>query len=181
MDKPLFETLEYKDLEGQLEPTVTVDEFVSKMGEDDDIIVLSFKVKDKTAAKDLHNWFEKGYDWVLDSETSPGELTSGEYMVFVEMKRRSWSGDRIEEMLSDLETLTEYKLSDWLLNYEKTDYDFTVEIFNEKVPTSPHEYRQIKELELNEMRVQAGLRPKRIYTQKRDSALATLLTQSGQL
>ena len=34
----VFESLEYKDLEGMLKPTIHVDEFSSKMGDDDDII-----------------------------------------------------------------------------------------------------------------------------------------------
>ena len=39
---PLFESLEFKDMEGLLKPTIHVDEFSSKMGDDDDIIVVSF-------------------------------------------------------------------------------------------------------------------------------------------
>ena len=50
---PLFESLEYKDMEGLLKPTIHVDEFAAKMGDDDDIIVISFFVRDLQAAKDL--------------------------------------------------------------------------------------------------------------------------------
>lgn len=49
----LSEGLEYKDLVGMMKPTVHVDEFASKMGEDDDIIVASFYVRSRQAAKDL--------------------------------------------------------------------------------------------------------------------------------
>ena len=49
----LFESLEYKDMEGLMKPTIHVDEFSSKMGDDDDIIVISFFVRDAQAAKDL--------------------------------------------------------------------------------------------------------------------------------
>ena len=65
-NQPLFEGLEYKDLVGMMKPTIHVDEFASKMGDDDEIIVLSFFVRSKQAAKDLVNWFEKGYDlcWI---------------------------------------------------------------------------------------------------------------------
>ena len=50
-----------------LKPTIHVDEFASKMGDDDDIIVVSFFVRSQQAAEDLMNWFEKatnGY-WML--------------------------------------------------------------------------------------------------------------------
>ena len=72
--RPLFEGLQYKDLEGMMKSTIHVDEFSSKMGEDEDIIVLSFFVRDRQAAKDLVSWFEKGYDFVLDADMSPGEI-----------------------------------------------------------------------------------------------------------
>ena len=58
LQPPLFEALEYKDMEGVLKPTIHVDEFASKMGDDDDIAVLSFFVRDKQAARDLADWFE---------------------------------------------------------------------------------------------------------------------------
>ena len=72
----VFESLEYKDLEGMMKPTIHVDEFTSKMGDDDDIIVVSFFVRDDQAAKDLMQWFEKGYDFVLDADKSPGERSA---------------------------------------------------------------------------------------------------------
>ena len=51
----IFENLGYKDMEGLLKPEIHVDEFTSKMGDDDDIIVVSFFVRDPDAAKDLMN------------------------------------------------------------------------------------------------------------------------------
>jgi hypothetical protein len=90
----LLEGLGYKDLEGILKPTIHIDEFSSKMGDDDDIIVLSFFTRDKGAAKDLMNWFEKGYDFVLDADQSPGEIKPNRYLVYVEMRRRRAAPDR---------------------------------------------------------------------------------------
>ena len=86
---PLFESLEYKDLDGLMKPTIHVDEFSSKMGDDDDIITLSFFLRDNQAAKDLMSWFEKGYDFVIDADKSPGEIKPNRYLVYVEMRRRS--------------------------------------------------------------------------------------------
>ena len=103
---PLFESLEFKDMEGLLKPTIHVDEFSSKMGDDDDIIVVSFFLRDAQAAKDLMNWFEKGYDFVLDADRSPGELKPNRYLVYVEIRRRSTAGGNVETLLSDLNTLT---------------------------------------------------------------------------
>jgi hypothetical protein len=162
-NNPLFESLEYKDLEGMMKPTVHVDEFSSKMGDDDDIIVMSFFVRDGQAAKDLMNWFEKGYDFVLDAEKSPGEIKPGRWLVYVEMRRRSTAGANLEQLLDDLTTLTEYTPNDWTIHYKGKEIPFSIEAFENAVPLTPKEYRKRYDADLNEMRTAAGLETKRIY------------------
>jgi hypothetical protein len=175
--RPLSEALEYKDLTGMMKPTVHVDEFASKMGDDDDIIVLSFFVRSKEAARDLVNWFEKGYDWVMDADQSPGEIKPGRYLVYVEMRRRSAAGKHIADMLDDLNTLTEYQGNEWTMHYEGEDTVFSVEEFDRRVPLSPKAYRERKEKSLNEIRMAAGLDVKPIYEQDKD--LRQLQTAAG--
>jgi hypothetical protein len=164
----LSEALEFKDMVGMLKPTIHVDEFASKMGDDDDIIVVSFFVRSDQAARDLVNWFEKGYDWVMDSDRSPGEIKPGRYLVYVEMRRRSTAGEKIAQALDDLSTLTEYKGDNWNMHYEDNDVPFDVETFNRLVPLSPKEYRARKEKDLNEMRVAAGVEPVAVFERERD-------------
>ena len=88
-------------MEGLIKPVIHVDEFTSKMGEDDDIIVLSFFLRDPTAAKDLMNWFERGYDFIIDADRSPGEIKTNRYLVFVEIRRRSSAGAQVTQLLDD--------------------------------------------------------------------------------
>jgi hypothetical protein len=164
----LSEGLEYKDLDGMMKPTIHVDEFASKMGDDDDIIVVSFFVRSDAAAKDLVNWFEKGYDWVLDSDRSPGEIKPGRYLVYVEMRRRSSAGRHIAEAIDDLTTLTEFVPEDWTMHYESKTVPFSQETFDRMVPLSPKEYRKKKESDLNEMRAAAGLDPKAVFEREQD-------------
>ena len=114
----LSESLGFKDLDGLMKPTVHVDEFSSKMGDDDDVIVISFFVRDQQAAKDLMNWFEKGYDFVLDADRSPGEIKPSRYLVYVEMRRRSAAPQYVAELIDDLETLTEHESEDWTMRYD---------------------------------------------------------------
>jgi len=83
MFRHLLEGLQYKDLEGIMKNTVHIDEFASKMGDDDDIVVVSFFVRDLQAAKDLVGWFEKGYDFVLDADRSPGEIKPSRYLLTI--------------------------------------------------------------------------------------------------
>jgi hypothetical protein len=164
----IFETLEYKDMEGLVKPTIHVDEFTSKMGDDDDIIVVSFFVRDPTAAKDLMNWFERGYDFIIDADRSPGEIKTNRYLVFVEIRRRSTAGAHVQQLLDDLSTLTEYEPKDWTMVYEGTDTPFTQEDFERIVPLSPKSYREAHDKDLNEVRVAAGLPVKAFYEQDAD-------------
>jgi hypothetical protein len=177
-NQPLFETLEYKDLEGMMKPTIHVDEFSSKMGDDDDIIVISFFVRNPNAAKDLMNWFEKGYDFVLDADKSPGEIKPNRFLVYVEIRRRSTAGAQVEELINDLGTLTEFGADDWLMHYRGKEVPFTRDEFDRLVPLSPKAYREKYDGELNEMRIAAGMNVKTSYDRK-DPELQAIQSAAG--
>ena len=68
------------------------------MGDDKDIVTLSFSVNEKHAADDLMNFIEKGYEFVLDADATPGEQSDGTYKVFVEIERSRHIGDNILEI-----------------------------------------------------------------------------------
>jgi hypothetical protein len=173
----LSEGLEYKDMVGMMKPTIHIDEFASKMGDDDDIIVISFFVRSQQAARDLMNWFEKGYDWVLDADVSPGEIRPGRYLVYIEMRRRSTAGERIAGAIDDLSTLTEFTTKDWTMHYDDRESPFDRETFDRLVPLSPKEYRKRKESELNEMRAAAGIDTVQIF--ERDPEIRTIQSAAG--
>ena len=177
-NNPLFEALNYKDMEGLMKPTVHVDEFSSKMGDDDDIIVISFFVRDETAAKDLMNWFEKGYDFVLDSDRSPGEIKPNRYLVYVEIRRRSTAGAQVETLINDLGTLTEFDKDDWTMHYRGKEVPFSRDEFDCMVPLSPRAYREKYDEGLNEMRIAAGMEPVSNYD-KKDRALQAIQSAAG--
>jgi len=175
----LSESLGFKDMEGLVKPTIHVDEFSSKMGDDDDIIVISFFVRDQQAAKDLMNWFEKGYDFVLDADRSPGEIRPGRYLVYVEIRRRSTAGGHVEQLLNDLNTLTEYEGGqDWLMHYKGKEVPFSRDTFDSMVPLTPKAYRDRYEKDLNEVRIAAGMPVVTTYD-KRDRDLQTIQSAAG--
>jgi hypothetical protein len=138
------------------------------MGDDEDIIVLSFFVRDKEAARDLVAWFEKGYDFIMDADRSPGEIKPNRYLVYVEIRRRSSAPDNIELLLDDLGTLTEFDIQDWQVHYEGREWPWSVEKFRSTVPLSPDAYRASREEDLNEWRQSAGLPVKKIRDTKQD-------------
>jgi hypothetical protein len=181
MNKIINEGLDYHDLEGQMLPQVTVDEYAAHMGKDSEIVTLAFVIKNKQAGDDLCDWFERGYDFVLDAQVSEGEISPGRYIVFVEMNRRSTVPTRIIELLEDLKTLTDIKLNDWTIIVDDTEYEPTEEVLKQVIVLSPHNYRvdEEREEDLNEMRHRAGLDVKPIHTGKQDAELRAFKSIAG--
>ncbi len=167
----LLEGLQYKDMDGMMKPTIHIDEFSSKMGDDADIVVVSFFVRDLQAAKDLVSWFEKGYDFVLDADRSPGEIKPSRYLVYVELRRRSAVPGQIQDLLTDLGTLTEFEPGDWTMRYEGKDYEWDEDTFAKIVPCTPNEYRRTHNEELNDVRSAAGIEPKKIHEPTTESRM----------
>lgn len=170
--------LEYKDMVGVVKPTLYVDEFASKIAGDDEVAVLSFYLTSDRVCDDLINWFEKGYEYVLDADKSPGEVAPHRYLVFVEISRRTRLILQIKELLEDLETLTEHKLQDWKItaNGKETHYD--PEALKNMIDLSPHVYRLNHEEELNEMRMAANIPVKPCLTGS-DADLDVVRSQAG--
>jgi hypothetical protein len=174
------EGLDYLDMEDQIEPKVSVDEYAAKMGKDSDIVTLAFIVNSEAAGNDLVDWFERGYDWILDASLSEGELSPGKYLVFVEMKRRTKVPERIIELIDDLETLTDLSVKEWTISVDNQEHDADVEALKQVIPISPHEYREENddEEELNEMRRRAGLETVNLYG-KPDSEIQAYVAMAG--
>ena len=160
MNKTITEGLDFHDMEGQINPLVTVDEYAAKMGKDSDIVTITFIARSQEVGKDLVDWLERGYDWVLDASVSDGEIEVGKYLVFVEMNRRSTVPARIIEMLTDLKTLTDRKITEWVIQVDNEDYDADEEVLGQVIICNPNKYKMEKEGEdeLNEMREIAGLK-----------------------
>jgi hypothetical protein len=186
MNKQIInEGLDYMDMVYQIEPELSVDEYAAKMGKDSDIVTLAFIVNSEAAGNDLVDWFERGYDWVLDASISEGELSPGKYLVFVEMERRSKTASRIIELLEDLETLTGMSLADWSIEVDGETYGADKDKLKEVITISPHAYREEYEdeneedgAELNEMRQRAGLEPTKKFGEP-DNELKAFRAMAG--
>lgn len=179
MTQNLNEGLDYHDMKNQVLPKVTVDEYAAKMGDDSNIVTLTFIVKSKLVGEDLVNWLELGYDYVLDASVSDGELEPGKWLVFVEMKRRSNVPEKIVQILTDLETLTDMKLDKWSIVIDDVSHTPDKETLKKYIILSPSEYKiQNNEEELNEMRQIAGLSTKNIY-ENLDDEIRKYITSAG--
>ena len=99
------------DLGHLVDTIIEIDSYKSKMGEDSDIVTLAFSVHGNEPAKDLENFIEKGYPFVLDADVTSGEQSDGTYKVFVEMERNKEVPMQIIEIadgvskLADLEKM----------------------------------------------------------------------------
>ena len=150
----LNENLEEGDLKRLVHDELHIDEYKSKMGDDADVCVISFKVAGKEPAIDLVSFIEKGYDWVLDADVSSGEKEGGDYLVFVEIDRTPNMPQQIYDMISDLVNLTEQDISDWRVLYFKSnkEHDLTVEALSQIMPLTPAKYRAKYEKDAEEDR-----------------------------
>ena len=102
----LNESLKSNDLRGFVKKVFEIDSFKSKIGDDENIVVVSFTVDHEDPAKDLENFIEMGYDFVMDADVSPGELDDGTYKVYVELERTRHVAKQIREILDGVEKLS---------------------------------------------------------------------------
>ena len=136
----LNEGLRPMDLEEMVHNTFEIDTFRSKMGEDKDVCVVSFKVKDRSPAKDLMEFIEKGYPFVLDADVSSGEDNSGEYSVFVEISRTPKLAEQIKDLTYGVRKLT--GIDEFKFKYHKQNaiHEATEENFKNHIPPTAQEY-----------------------------------------
>jgi hypothetical protein len=169
----IVEGLEKNDLKRLVHTELHIDEYKSKMGKDEDVIVLSFKVTGREPAEDLVNFIEKGYDWVLDADVSSGELDDGDYLVFVESDREPQVADNVMSMMQDIMNLTDQKLDDWSIQIRSNPNKVPLSADNiqSNVPLTSGSYQaRYGKKELDEMRNAAGIpvttqAPKNDHTQ----------------
>ena len=139
-NQQLNEGLRSMDLQEMVYPTFEVDSFKSKMGEDRDVCVVSFKVKDRSPAKDLMEFIERGYPFVLDADVSSGEDNKGEYSVFVEISRTPKLAEQIKELTYGVKKLTGLDSFKFKYYKETQVHEATEENLKRHVPPTSVEY-----------------------------------------
>lgn len=117
-----------------------IDSFASKMGDDKNIITLSFSVKDKAPADDLVSFLESGYSFVLDADATTGEQKDGTYKVFVELQRERGATNNIMEIVDGVSKLAD--LDNIKFRYYKNwqSKSASQQTLDEEVPLDPDNY-----------------------------------------
>lgn len=134
------------DLRDLVDNVFEVDEYASKMGEDADIVTISFTVSDKDPADDLVAFIEAGYECVLDADATDGEQADNKYRVFVEIERDRKTIDNILDIIDGVGKLA--ALNDMRFRYRKNfrSHPATRDELEGEIPTDPDAY----ELRVNE-------------------------------
>ena len=135
------------DLVSLVDRIFEIDSFKSKMGDDKDIVTLSFSTKNEGSAKDLENFIEKGYPFVLDADATNGEQRDGMYKVFVEIERSKDTPTQIHEIVDGVTKIADLD-SGMKFRYYKgfKSHDCNEANLAEKVPTDRDAY----EIKVNE-------------------------------
>ena len=132
--------LSTNDLRNLVDHIFEIDSYQSKMGEDEDIVTISFSTKTKESADDLTNFIEKGYSFVLDADATAGEQKDGTYKVFVELERNDDIPEQILEIADGVGKLTGHEK--FKFRYYKNFRSKPVDADNlkEEIPTNPDDY-----------------------------------------
>ena len=136
-------SLQPNDLKTFVNEIFTIDSYKSKMGQDKEISVLAFEVLTQEPAKDLMNFIEKGYDFVLDADISAGENRKGKYDVFVEIERDRHLPKNIGALLDDVSKLA--GIDEWKYRYYKNveSKAFTIEDAENDIPLDGNTYESM--------------------------------------
>ena len=110
---------------------------------------------------------------MIDADVSSGEMSDGDYIVFVEVPREKEVVDRIIEMMKDLMNLTDQKIKEWRVRYYKDNQEHKLDrdSLQQLIPTTPEEYEaRFGKKEIDSLKTAAGVRvntkaPKNEFTE----------------
>jgi len=148
-NQQLNEGLRSGDLRNYVSEVFTVDRYSSKMGEDQDIVVLGFRVREKNPAIDMMEFIEKGYPFILDADISAGEENDGQYQVFVEIERTPGLTEQLKDLLGGIGQLCDCR--SWRFRYQKApeSVEFNEDSVVKNIPLTKEDY-QLKVVAIKE-------------------------------
>lgn len=136
----ITESLRKGDLRNLVKKVFAIDSHKSKIGDDQDIVVLQFTVDQRDAAQDLENFIEMGYSFVIDADASSGETDEGLYSVYVEIERTRHIAEQIMELIEGIKQLTQ--MDEFRFRYFKgfKSQEATLANLKNAVPSNKQDY-----------------------------------------
>lgn len=152
----ISEGLKHDDLSNLISDVISIDQYKSKVGNDENIVVLAFELMDKEPAQDLSQFLETGHE-VLDIDVSQGPNKNSKYNVFVEINRDSKLFATIDKILKDTQRLDNTIKGFKFTSYKNTTpTEFNEENFNARVIVSNLEY--VKANDINAQQISERIR-----------------------
>ena len=110
-------TVKFGEMENLVTPVISIDQYVPKIGEPNETVVVAYEVAYEQPARDLSNLIETDVIESLDVDISQGPNADGKYMVFVEFERD-------KELYKNIVGITKIVsnvsgITDWQFSYYK--------------------------------------------------------------
>jgi hypothetical protein len=117
-----------------------IDSYASKMGDDKNIITISFTVSNNDPAKDLVRFLEGGYSFILDADVTAGEQSDGNYRVFIEIERDNNANENIMEVIDGVQKLAHIDKLKFRYYKGFKSFEASMENLDREVPLDPENY-----------------------------------------
>lgn len=110
--EPLKESLRQNDLEHLISPYVSIDQYTSKISEDN--LTIAFFCNERDVASDLSDFLEKMYFMeIRDIEVSESMTEDNKYILYVEFDRNQQFPKILIDILDSINFLINKKMEDW--------------------------------------------------------------------
>lgn len=130
----LFETLKQGDLEHMISPYISIDQYTSKINNDN--ITIAIFCNERAVANDLYSFLEKMYVIeIKDIEISSSMTEDNKYILFVEFERNQQFPEMIVDFVDSINFLINKEIGDWefiTFGMDKKD-KFNIENIKENV------------------------------------------------
>jgi hypothetical protein len=138
--KQINEAIQNNDLADLISAVVSIDQYKSKVGDDKEVVVVAFRIKDKDPAADLSQFLETGHS-ALDVDISPGPDVDGMYTVFLELERGVELYEKIDAILKDVQRV-DNTIQNWQFNSYESDsvQPWSKEAFDQNVISNSYDY-----------------------------------------
>ncbi len=140
----LKEGMRQKDLDDLVLPLLSIDEYVSKIGDDKEVIVVAFFVEDEDPAKDLSRFIDRSVTDILDTDVSPAPNEEGYFLVFLEAKRDKKFVKMLLQVLDEIKNLVNLDKWTFKVHKDKTIHDLNRKTLEAKVNTDPISFKQFE-------------------------------------
>lgn len=133
-------SLRANDLKDMIHSVFEIDSYASKLGNDEDIITVSFSLKEHEPAKDLMSFLEKGYSFILDADVTSSEQSDGTYKVFVELERNRHAPGNITEIVNGVKNLSGLDVLRFRYYKSFKSVPSSEQALEDAIPTEPSNY-----------------------------------------